>query len=322
MLKPLHQCRVLVTATSYGAHDSALKTTLESRVGEVVYNPSGKPYTAEELAALIPGFDAVIAGLDRFDRQVIARADCLRVIARYGTGVDNVDLEAAREKGIIVTNTPAANADSVAELTVGLILALARNIVRADRETRVGLWPRLQGISVNGKSVGLIGFGAIGRRVAQKLSGLGCQVLAYDPYADPTSARELARFVSREEVIAAADFLSLHCPLTAQTRGMVDETFLKTMKRGAFLINTARGELVDEAALVAALKEGRLRGAALDVFTRQPPGADHPLLAMPQVIVTPHMGAHSDHAANAMGWGALNNCLAVLRGEEPENRVV
>ncbi|HCE16544.1 MAG TPA: hypothetical protein DEQ80_01665 [Anaerolinea thermolimosa] len=322
MPKPLYQCRVLVTATSYGVHDPALKTTLESQVGEVVYNQSGRPFTAEELAALIPGFDACIAGLDRFDRQVIARADHLRVIARYGTGVDNIDLDAAREKGIIITNTPAANADSVAELTIGLILALARNIVVADRETRAGLWPRLQGISVNGKTVGLIGFGAIGRRVAQKLSGLGCQILAFDPYTDPASGEGLAHFTSREEVIASADFLSLHCPLTGQTRGMVDAAFLKSMKRGAFLINTARGELIDEAALIAALNEGHLRGAALDVFTRQPPGADHPLLAMPQVIVTPHMGAHSDHAANAMGWGALNNCLAVLRGEEPENRVV
>lgn len=321
MPKPLHQCRVLVTATSYGAHDPALKTTLESLVGEVVYNQSGKPYTAEELAALITGFDACIAGLDRFDQQVIARADSLRVIARYGTGVDNIDLDAARKKGIIVTNTPAANADSVAELTVGLILALARNIVIADRETRTGLWPRLQGISIHGKIVGLIGFGAIGRRVAQKLSGLGCRVLAFDPYADPATAGELAHLTSRAEVITSADFLSLHCPLTDQTRGMVDATFLKSMKRGAFLINTARGELVNETALIAALEEGHLRGAALDVFTRQPPGADHPLLAMPQVIVTPHMGAHSDHAANAMGWGALNNCLAVLRGEEPENRV-
>jgi len=322
MTPALRECRVLVTATSYGANDPALKSVLEREVGEVVYNPTGKPYPPQELARLISGFDGCIAGLDRFDRAVIEAADRLRVIARYGVGVDNVDLAAARERGILVTNTPGANSDSVAELAVGLMLALARSIPRADRATRAGEWPRMHGLSISGKVVGLVGFGAIGRLVAAKLSGFGCNLLAYDPYAAPEAAALAGvRLVVLDELVAGADFVSLHCPLTEQTRGLVSAEIIAKMKPGAFLVNTARGELVDEAALLEGLVSGKLRGAALDVFAQQPPDAGNPLLALPQVIATPHMGAHADSATNGMGWGALQNCLAVLRGEPALNPV-
>ena len=318
----LRDCRVLVTATSYGANDPALKSVLEREVGEVVYNPTGKPYPPEELARLIPGFEGCIAGLDRFDRAVIEAAGRLRVIARYGVGVDNVDLAAARERGIQVTNTPGANSDSVAELAVGLMLALARSIPRADRATKAGDWPRMHGLSISGKVVGLVGFGAIGRLVAAKLSGFGCNLLAHDPYASSEAAALAGvRLVGLDELAASADFVSLHCPLTEQTRGLVNAAFIARMKPGAFLVNTARGDLVDEAALLEGLQSGKLRGAALDVYAQQPPDPGNPLLALPQVIVTPHMGAHADSATNGMGWGALQNCLAVLRGEPALNPV-
>jgi D-3-phosphoglycerate dehydrogenase len=322
MPRPLHECRVLVTATSYGASDPHLKSDLEREIGEVVYNTSGRPYSAEQLAALIPDFDGCIAGLDPFDRRVIAAADRLQVIARYGVGVDNVDLEAAHQKGICVTNTPGANSDSVAELAVGLMLCLARGIPRADQATRNGQWPRLNGLSIRGKTVGLIGLGAIGRLVAAKLSGFACNLLAYDPFASPQAAEQNGvRLVELGEVVTAADFLSLHCPVTDETRGMVDAAFLERMKPGAFLVNTARGELLDEDALFDTLQRGHLSGAALDVFSQQPPAADHPLFSLPQVIVTPHMGAHSDSATNSMGWGAFHNCLAVLSGASAPNPV-
>lgn len=322
MPAPLKECRVLVTATSYGANDPALKSVLEREVGEVVYNTTGKPFPAEELARLIPGFDGCIAGLDRFDRTVIEAGDRLRVIARYGVGVDNVDLAAARERGILVTNTPGANSDSVAELAVGLMLALARSIPRADRATRAGEWPRMHGLSISGKTVGLVGFGAIGRLVAAKLSGFGCNLLAHDPFASGEAAALAGvRLVGLDELAASADFLSLHCPLTEQTRGLVSAAFIAKMKTGAFLVNTARGDLVDEAALLEGLRSGKLRGAALDVYAQQPPEPGNPLLALPQVIATPHMGAHADSATNGMGWGALQNCLAVLRGEPALNPV-
>ena len=249
--------------------------------------------------------------------------DGLRVIARYGAGVDRVDLAAAQARGIIVTNTPGANAAAVAELAIGLMLALARHITLANATTRRGEWRRYAGISLQGKTVGLLGFGAIGREVARRLSGFDCQLLAHDPYVTAADAASLGvELAARDKLLATADMLSLHVPVSPDTYGLVDADFLSAMKRGAYLINTARGELIDEDALIAALASGQIAGAALDVFSMEPPPGDHPLFDFPQVIATPHMGAGTDGAANAMGWGALHDCLAVLRGEAPRHRVV
>jgi D-3-phosphoglycerate dehydrogenase len=314
---------VLVTPTSYGANEPALRTRLEAAVGEVVYNTSGRPLSSTVLAEMIPGMDGYIAGLDTIDRKALSAADNLRVIARYGVGVDAVDLQAAREKGIVVTNTPGANSGSVAELTVGLMICLLREIPSAARATHAGEWPRMRGLSLEGKVVALVGFGAIGRQVSQRLSGFGCRVVVFDPVIDQEQAAASGvELLALDELIRIADLLSLHCPLTGKTRSLVDADFLEKMKPGSYLINTARGELIDEQALYAALQSGQLSGAALDVFSKQPPGADHPLLGLPQVLATPHMGAHTDGATNAMGWAALDDCLAVLRGEEPQHRVV
>jgi phosphoglycerate dehydrogenase-like enzyme len=203
------------------------------------------------------------------------------------------------------------------------MISLARMIPLANQETRAGKPPRIQGVSLEGKVVGLLGLGAIGKLVARRLQGFDCTVLAYDPAVDAAAAQEVgAVLCSQEEVVTKSDFLSLHVPVLPETRGMVNASFLAQMKPGAFLINTARGELIDEAALLAALQSGHLRGAALDAFAQEPPSEDNPLFSLPQVIATPHMGAHTDGATNAMGWGALRDCLAVLRGEEPIHRVV
>lgn len=322
-LKPLKECRVLVTPTSYGKEEPELKTYLQEQVGEVIYNLTGRPLTSNELIALIGGMDGFIAGLDTIDRLVIAAADRLKVIARYGVGVDAVDLAAAKEKGIIVTNTPGANSSSVAELTIGLMLSLARNIPVAFQATHSGQWPRLRGQTLEGKVIGLVGFGAIGKYVARLLQGFRCTILTFDPFIAPAQAVELnVQLCSVEDLLSMADIISLHCPVTPATRRLVNTSFLAQMKPGAFLINTARGELVDEQALYEALHSGHLAGAALDVLTQQPPLPDLPLLSLPQVIITPHMGAHTDRATQEMGWGATQDCLAVLRGEQAVNRVV
>lgn len=319
----LSACRVLVTPTSFGKGDPRLVAELEAAVGEVVYNQTGHPLSPAELCELLPGCHGFIAGLDAIDRSALAAADSLRVIARYGAGVDRVDLAAAREKGIVVTNTPSANAVSVAELAIGLMLALARNIPAANAATRGGGWPRLDGITLEGKVIGLLGLGAVGGQVARRLHGWDCTVVAYDPYVDGKFAAALGvALQSFGEVVQTADFLSLHLPALPETRGMVNAGFLAKMKHGAFLVNTARGELIDEAALLAALQNGHLRGVALDAFAVEPPGADNPLFALPQVIATPHTGAHTDGAVSAMGWGALHDCLAVLRGQPPAHRVI
>ncbi len=321
-MKPLTDCHVLVTATSYGRSDPRLKTELETAVGRVTYNTTGKPLTSAQLQALLPDVDGFIAGLDEIDAAAIAAARCLRVIARYGVGINNVDLAAARAQGVVVTNTPGANSAAVAELTIGLLLNLLRPIQRAAAETRQGGWPRLNGVSLVGKTVGLVGLGAIGKEVARRLAGFDCAVVAHDVVADADFARRHAvTLVTLADLLAQSDIVSLHLPVLPETRQMVNAAFLQQMKPGAYLINTSRGELVDEMALLDALVNGRLAGAALDAFQQEPPGADNPLLALPQVIATPHMGAHSDGATNAMGRMALDDCLAVLRGEEAKYRV-
>ena len=315
--------RVLVTPVSYGKNDSRLKQELEDKVGEVIYNPYARPLSSAEVSELLPGVDGYIAGVDVIDRLALQAADCLKVIARYGVGVDNVDLEAAREKGIFVTNTPEVNSASVAELTIALMLALARQIPEAIAATHQGGWPRLPGLLLEKKTVAIVGLGSIGKQLARRLSGFSCRLLAYDPYPDWEFARQHGvEFLALPEILGQADFVSLHIPLTPQTRRMVDQDFLSRMKKGAFLVNTSRGEIVVEEDLLEALKSGHLRGAGLDVLAVQPPPPGHPLLALPQVIATPHLGSQTDGATNNMGWLSLHNCLAALRGEEPPNKVV
>jgi len=318
----LKQCRLLVTPTSYGKNDSRLKTELEAQVGEVIYNPTGKPLTSEELAGLLPGVDGYIAGLDVIDANALKSADRLKVIARYGVGFDNVDLDFAQQKNIIVTNTPGANSVSVAELALALMLALARQIPEAVESVHQGKWPRYAGVSLEGKTIGILGLGAIGKQLARRLTGFDCTILAYDPFADSKYARENGiELTEIDEVISRSDFVSLHLPLLAETRGLVNDSFLNKMKRGAFLVNTSRGEVVDETALLKALQNGHLKGVGLDAFTLEPPDPQNPLLALPQVIATPHLGAQTDGATSNMGWMAMRDCLAVLRGEQPVFRV-
>jgi shikimate dehydrogenase len=323
MSNDLKQYRVLVTPSSYGKNDPRLITELESTVGEVIYNRLGRSLTSEEVSALLPGIDGYIAGLDIIDRAALESADRLKVIARYGVGYDRIDVDWAARKGIMVTNTPEANTVSVAELTIGLMLAAARSIVQHCEEVKKGGWPRGRGATLEGKTVGLVGFGSIGREVARRLAGWGCHLLAYDPAPEAaTSAAELGvTLLDLDQLLAQSHFVSLHVPLTVETRNMVNGSFLARMQAGAFLVNTARGEVVDEEALVEAIKSGHLAGAALDALSSEPPTPGNPLYQLPQVIATPHCGAHTDRAMDKMGWGSLRSCLAVLRGQSPADRV-
>ncbi|GAB4563145.1 MAG: phosphoglycerate dehydrogenase [Anaerolineae bacterium] len=318
MTDEILDARILVTPTSIRLVEPRLVQELESRVREVIYNPYGRPLRASEVAELLPGVDGYIAGLDEITAEALKGADRLKVIARYGVGLDNVDLEAARARGIVVTHTVGANAISVAELTIGLMLALMRRIPSAVEQTRRGEWPRIRGLALYGKTVGLIGLGAIGREVARRLLAFGCRVLVYDPYVDTGTASQFGTpYDSLEQLLPLADVVSLHVPATPATVGMVDAAFLGRMKRGALLVNTSRGELIDYKALLEALRSDHLAGAALDVYPQEPPDPDDPLLRMPQVLVTPHMGAHTDDAIRQMFVLSVADCLAVLRGEPP-----
>jgi D-3-phosphoglycerate dehydrogenase len=318
----LKKCRLLVTPTSYGKNDSRLKTELEALVGEVIYNPTGKPLSSAEVAKLLPGIDGYIAGLDCIDVDALQTADRLKVISRYGVGFDNVDLTAARKKGIVVTNTPGANSVSVAELALGLMLALARQIPEAVEAVHQGKWPRYSGVSLEGKTIGILGLGAIGKQLARRLTGFDCNILAFDPSADTVFAKANSiELGTMDQVIEQSDFISLHLPLLPETRGIVNDTFLGKMKKGSFLINTSRGEVIDETALLRSLQSDHLKGAGLDAFSIEPPDPKNPLLSLPQVISTPHLGAQTDGATSNMGWFAMKDCLAVLRNEEPVYRI-
>ena len=322
MKKDLKDCRVLVTPTSFGKSDPQIKRLLEESVGEVEYNLSGKPLTAAELSEKIKGFDGYIAGLDYISAEVFEAADELQVISRYGVGVDRVDLQKAAECGIVVTNTPGANAVAVAELTLTFIMLLARQVHKADKQTHAGEWPRFNGLGLRGRTIGLVGFGAIGQEVAKRLKGFEVKVLVFDPFVNNEIVSSLGvASVSMDELLQKSDFVSLHAPLTPDTKGLAGIDFFCKMKPGAFLINTARGELIEDAAFEEALKNGHLAGAAIDVFSKEPPEKENFVFNYPQVIVTPHMSSHTDDAVNQMGWMALNNCLAVLKDEEPINPV-
>lgn len=323
-LRPLSECVVVVTPRSFGMHDPGLRRRLEAEVGEARYRPG--PLAAAELVEAVRDADGLLAGLDHVTEEVFAGAPRLRVVARYGVGVDRVDLSAAGRHGVTVTITPGANANAVAEMTVALLFALARPLVVGHQRVDGGEWPALSGFELAGRALGLVGLGRIGSMVAAKAAGLGLRVLAYDPYVAAgsngtgtgtgTGAGHVT-MVDLATLVAESDFVSLHAPLTDQTRGMVDRAFLGQMKPGAALVNTARGELVNEADLLWALDEGHLRAAALDVLATEPPGPDHRFLRRPDVLVTPHMGPHTSEATSAMGAWALDDLLAVLSGRAP-----
>jgi D-3-phosphoglycerate dehydrogenase len=258
----------------------------------------------DELVRAVAGVEAlVVRSATKVTRRVIAAAPRLAVIGRAGVGVDNVDLDAATEHGVVVLNAPAGNTTATAELALALLLALARNVPRADRAVRSGAWrkPGLVGSELSGKTLGVVGLGRIGRALAERALGLRMAVLAHDPYiAGAKAPVEGVDMVGLDELLERSDFVSLHLPLSDETRHLLSRERLARMKRGARLVNAARGGLVDEAALLEALESGHLRGAALDVFEREPPPGDHPLLAREDVVLTPHLGASSDEAQRSV----------------------
>ena len=319
----LNNKRVLVTARAFGVMHPELKERLAASVGEVVYAIDKPRYTPEELAKMVPGFHGWIASLDTVTRDVFAAADQLQVITRFGVGVDNIDLSEAKEFGIAVCNTPGVNANAVAEHCVGLMIAMVRRIHDGLLQTRSGNWAVLTSPTLEGKTLGLLGFGQIGQKVAKRLAGFEMNIMAYDPFPNADLAKALGvRMVSKEELIANADILSLHLPTIDETRGSINADFFPQMKAGSFIINTARGELINEMDLFEALQRGHLSGAAMDVMDGEPPRKDHPLLALPNVIVTPHMAAYGESAMWGMGKMALENVLLYLKCEEPHSRVV
>jgi len=310
--------RILVTSTSFNKPENQqAKCMLEGFADEIVYNPYGRPLNEDEVVEMAAGCDGYIAGLDFITRKAIELLPpSLKVISRYGAGFDRVDLEAATKKGIVVTNTPGANSEAVADLAFGLLLSVARRIPALDKRVRQGEWPRSQGIEVFNKTIGIIGMGAIGKAVARRAKGFSMNIMAYDPYIDEDYAKKNDITVCKlDELLSKSDFISLHLPHTQSTHHIIDRRAIELLKRGAIIVNTARGGLIDEEAAYMALKEGKLGGLALDAFEIEPPEKS-PLFELDNVVVTPHTGAHTAEAVNNMAVMAVKNLMDILEGKD------
>lgn len=273
----------------------------------------------EELLGAIGDYDALIVrSSTKVDKELLEHGTRLKVVGRAGVGLDNIDVAAATKRGVLVVNAPTSNVLSAAEHTVALLLALARQIPAADASLRAGKWERnrLTGVELEAKTLGILGLGRIGTLVAQRAAAFGMRLLGYDPYISKARAAQLGiQMVDTvEQVCREADFLTVHLPKTSETKAIIGAPEFDVMKPTARVINVARGGIVDEAALVEALKDGKIAGAAVDVYEKEPPG-EHPLFALPQVVVTPHLGASTEEAQTRAGTAIAEQVLLALRGE-------
>ncbi len=306
--------KAFISATSFSnPRNAAAQKLAFGFFDEIVYNELGVPLRGSDILSHLEGCDAYIAGLDYLTADVIeAMPESVKVISRYGVGVDRVDLAAARRRNITVTNTPGANSTAVCELAFALMLAAARNLPQLHNAVSSGQWPRSEGMELAGKTLGIVGLGAIGKRLAVRAKAFEMEVAAYDPYFDEAfSAAHGIQKMELDALLRKADIVSLHVPLTEETFHLIDAKRIAQMKTGAVIINTARGGLIDEAAAAEAIRSGKLGGLGLDAF-EQEPLIDSPLKGLPHVIFTPHTGAHTSEATEKMAMMSVQNAIQVL----------
>lgn len=302
--------KIIITTSSFGKYDSTPLDILKDKGFEIVLNPFNKKINKEQAFRLYTkDVDGVIAGTETIDNEILKKAENLKVISRCGTGMDNVDLDAAEKHNINVFNTPDGPTAAVAELTIGLILSLLRGIPSADRDIRKGNWQKKMGCLLQGKTVGIIGFGRIGRRAAEMLHSMEAKILYCDPMVNEENK---VSFGKRElpELLRESDIVSLHLSYSKENERLIGEKELAQMKKGAFLINVSRGGIVDEKALCDSLKSGSLGGAALDVFEREP--YDGAFRELDNVVLTPHVGSYAKEARIKMEIEAARNLLRGL----------
>ena len=313
--------KILITPRSFASFSDKPLKMLTERDYKIKRNNTGRPYKKEEMLKLIKDVDGIIIGIDELSAEIIEEANALKVISKYGIGLDNIDINMATNKKIIVTNTPTANVDAVADLTFGLILSLARRVPEADKKTKSAKWGKIIGKSVWEKTIGVIGLGKIGRQVVKRAKGFEMNILAFDIVKDKKFAQKYGiKYVNLEKLLRKSDYITIHIPLNDATRNMISYEELEKMKKDAFLINTSRGGIVDEEALYNALRNNKLRGAALDVYNNEPI-RESPLKELDNVIMTPHIGAYTEEAIENMSIQAAQNLIDVLEGREPQNRV-
>ena len=315
--------RILVSASHFDTLCREAWDLLEQNGHEVVFDKdrSFPAYSYDELKDIIGDIDAAIIGMDLYNEDVFKIAPKLKAVAKFGVGVDNIDLAAASKYGVKALNAPGQNSNAVAELTVGFIIDMLRQVVPIHRELEKGNWPRWLGGELKGRTVGLVGFGAIARLVAKKLSGFDVKIKAFDLYMNDALAAELGVEVTTlDDIIETCDVVSLHIPATAENHHMFDREMFARMKRGACLVNAARGGLVDLDALTEALREGHIAGAALDAFEVEPLPAGAEIFRY-NVICTPHIGAETYEAYRNVSLCVSQDIIEVLAGREPAHWV-
>jgi D-3-phosphoglycerate dehydrogenase len=310
--------KILVTPRSFGKTSNVPFEMLAKYNYEIIRNESGKQYTEAELLDIIEDIDGMIVGLDTISAAVLRKAKKLKVITKYGVGLDNIDLEEAKKLGIKVTFTPGANNESVADLAFTMMLSLSRDVLKLDNIVRNNRWEKVIGSEVYGKTIGIFGTGAIGKGVAKRAKGFNMEVLAYDIYPDQDFAiKNGIKYVDKKTLLEKSDFISLHVPLTDEMHHFIGEEELNIMKNTAYIINTARGGIINEEALYNALKDRKIAGAALDAFETEPPIGSK-LLELDNIILSPHCGASTIDATNRMGVIAVEGLVSVLEEVEPK----
>ncbi|MDK2798725.1 MAG: hypothetical protein PWQ70_344 [Clostridiales bacterium] len=305
-------CKVLVTPRSFGKSNPRPIEMLKEQGYEVVLNPYGNIMTEEEMINEIQDVDGIIIGVDPLNSNVLRHAKKLKAISKYGVGVDNIDIEYAKKEGIPVTRAVGANANAVADYAVALMLGVARRIVYIDQECRQLNWSKITTIEMWNKTLGLVGLGSIGKGVAKRISGFNMKVLAYDLYQDEEYAKaNNIEYVSLEKLLKESDFISLHLPLTKDTKNLISYKEFEMMKDKAVIVNTARGGIIDEEALLWALKENKIWGAGIDVFEEEPP-KNQELLKLDNIIIGSHCAASTYEAIDNMGMMAAQNLIQCL----------
>lgn len=312
--------KILVATRSFGSTSSKPWDVLNQAGCELVKADMSQKMSEERLIELLQGVDGAIIGVVPLNAHVLENAPSLKVVSMHGVGVDHIDVAAAAKLNVVIANCLGTNEQSVADLTIGLMISIARNIPSIESGVRQGKWGAHAGNELWNKTLGLVGLGRIGRCVAKRALGFDMKVLAYDPYVLPEKLEQGISLVGFDQVLKEADYVSLHAALNAETHHMIGPAQLKAMKPTAYLINTARGGLLDEEALYTALTQKQIAGAALDVYSEEPP-KNSPLLQLENVVVTSHIGAHTSEAIERMGVMAAENVLRTLQGGQPHHRV-
>src|SRR5712692_1707457 len=312
--------KVLITARTFTEVGASAKKLLRGAGCDVVVPPCFGPLSEEVLLPLLEGTDAVFASADKFTETVLnsPAAASLKMISRWGVGYDSIDVAAATRQGIVIAYTPGLLDETVADFAFALLLALARRVHIGHADMTNGVWRGVWGNDVFGKTLGILGCGRIGRAVARRATGFNMRLIAYDVQPNTEAENLGVNFVPLDELLAQSDFLSLHAALTPQNRGLIGEAQLRKMKKTAYLINTARGALVDEAALARALRENWIAGAALDAFVVEPLPADHPLRSAPNVLLTPHLASFARETGERVSLAAAQAIVDLLNGRQPQ----